>query len=93
METSGIIDQPKISLENFHPVKILGEGGFGKVLLAKKKSADGSEKSFAVKIVKKSFVVSHSCVSFTIIEKEALILTAGHPFITTLHSCFQTKVI
>jgi serine/threonine protein kinase len=71
----------------------LGEEGFGKVVLVKKKASYESNKSFAIKMMKKSFIISCSYVSFTIIEKEAPILTSGHPFITTLYSCFQTKVI
>jgi novel protein kinase C epsilon type len=92
-ETSERIGQPKFSIDSFHPIRILGEEGFGKVVLAKKKASDGSDKSFAIKLLKKSFVISRSCVSFTIIEKEALILTSGQPFITALYTCFQTKVI
>jgi serine/threonine protein kinase len=67
---------------------MLGEGTFGKVLLAKKKESDGSDERYAIKVLKKS----KCSVSNTVIEKEALILASGHPFITTLYSCFQTKV-
>ena len=37
METCGGTAQPKISLDSFHPIRILGEGRFGRVLLVKKK--------------------------------------------------------
>jgi len=82
--------QPKVSFEGFHPVRILGEGGFRKMILAKKKATD---QRFAVKFMKKCHIISCCSVSYTIIEKEALILASGHPFITMLYSCFQTKVI
>jgi novel protein kinase C epsilon type len=71
----------------------LGEGGFGKVILAKKKESDGSDQRFAIKVLKKCSIVSCSSVSSTVTEKEFLVLASGHPFITTLHSCFQTEVI
>ena len=42
-ETSGRTAQPKVSIDNFHPIRILGDGGFGKVILVKKKSSDGTD--------------------------------------------------
>ena len=92
-ETSGRTAQPKVSLDSFHPIRILGEGGFGKVILAKKKSPDGYDQRFAIKVMKKSHIISCCSVTCTVSEKEALVLASGHPFITTLYSCFQTKVI
>jgi hypothetical protein len=41
----------------------------------------------------RSHIVGCSNVSYSIAEKQALVLASGHPFITTLYSCFQTKVI
>ena len=77
----------------FTRLEFLGEGGFGKVILAKKKSSDGREQRFAIKVLKKSHIVSCCSVTYVVTEKEALVLASGHPFITTLYSCFQTKVI
>jgi novel protein kinase C epsilon type len=92
-ETSGRTAQRKVCIDSFQPIRILGEGGFGKVILAKKKSSDGSDQRFAIKVLKKSNLVSCSSVSCVITEKEALVLASEHPFITALHSCFQTEVI
>ena len=86
MDTSG-----KICIDNFDPVRILGQGGFGKVILVKRKTADECDRHFAVKVVKKSHITN--CATYAITEKEAMVLASGHPFITTLYSCFQTKVI
>jgi serine/threonine protein kinase len=72
---------------------MLGEGSFGKVLLAKKKTSDGSDQSYAIKVLKKSNIINYCSVSNAVTEKEALILTSGHPFITQFYSCFQTRVI
>jgi len=63
------------------------------VLLVKKKLSDGSDRRFAMKVLKKSHIISRCSVTYTVTEKEALVLASGHPFITTLYSCFQTKVI
>ena len=79
----------KLSIDSFHPIRLLGEGGFGKVILVKKKVSDRTDHRFAFKVMKKS----RCSVSYNVSEKEALILACGHPFIMTLCSCFQTKVI
>ena len=88
MDTCG-----KICRDSFQPVRILGEGGFGKVILVKRKTADECDQHFAVKVVKKSDVIDSCSVAYAIIEKEAMAIASGHPFVTTLYTCFQTKVI
>ena len=85
--------EPKVCLDNFHPIRILGEGGFGKVLLAKKKRSDGCDQHFAIKALKKANIMSLGSVKYVVTEKEALVLASGHPFVTTMYSCFQTRVI
>jgi hypothetical protein len=93
IETSGRPAETKVCIDSFHPIRILGEGGFGKVILAKKKASEKSDERFAVKVMKKSHIINCCSVTYTVTEKEALVLASGHPFITTLYSCFQTKVI
>ena len=69
---------------------MLGEGGFGTVVLAKGKLLGGPEQLYAIKAVKNRGISSSSaCEIMT--KKEDLMLTSGHPFITTLYSCFQNK--
>ena len=85
--------QPKACLDNFHPVRILGEGGFGKVILAKKNRSDGCDQHFALKVLKKANIMSSGSLKYAVTEKEALVLASGHPFVTTMYSCFQTRVI
>jgi hypothetical protein len=63
------------------------------VILVKRKVSDGCDEHFAIKVLKKSQVISRRTLTYTVTEKEALVLASGHPFITTLYSCFQTKVI
>jgi hypothetical protein len=71
----------------------LGQGGFGIVVVAKMKASDGSDQRFAIKVTKKSHIIGCCNVSSTVTEKEALVLASGHPVITILYSCFQTKVL
>lgn len=83
-------DDGKVSLEKFKFIRRLGEGAFGTVVLAKGKILGEPEKLYALKAVKKRCIDSGN-ISVILAEKEALMLTTGHPFITTLYSCFQDK--
>ena len=84
------------SLNDFTFLRVLGQGGFGKVLLAESKSAgtlQHEEGLYAVKVLKKRDIIKDNSVEFVMAERDILNLVSGHPFMINLFSSFQTEVI
>ncbi|KAG0196573.1 Serine/threonine kinase [Mortierella sp. GBA30] len=79
----------KYGLSDFHFLAVLGKGNFGKVMLAEdKKMGD----LYAIKVLKKESIVKQDEIESARSEKRIYQVAnkERHPFLTTLHSCFQT---
>lgn len=79
----------KIGLDDLLFIKLLGMGGFGKVVLAEEKA---TKQLLAVKILRKKAIVSKEDVSSVETEKRILVLSSRHPFLIGMRLSFQTDV-
>ncbi|XP_062850956.1 protein kinase C eta type [Trichomycterus rosablanca] len=75
-----------LHVTDFTLLQVLGKGSFGKVMLAR---LNGSDRVFAVKVLKKDVILQDDDVECTLTEKRVLTLAHTHPYLTHLYCCFQ----
>lgn len=76
--------------KDFDLMKVVGQGGFGKVYLCRKVTAPHKDECYAMKVLKKQHVVSSGLVNTTMAERRIL-TEISHPFIVKLHYAFQSQ--
>lgn len=76
----------ELSISGFKPIKVLGRGNFGKVVLVEKQSTG---ELYAMKILKKKLLQELNQQEHTLTEKKIL-ETSNCPFIAKLYHAFQS---
>ncbi|XP_063291680.1 protein kinase C delta type-like [Pelobates fuscus] len=79
--------QPALSLDRFTFHQLLGEGNYGKVMLA---TDNVTKQSVAVKILKKNMLLDDD-MDNTLLERRVLEVATGCRFLTNLFATFQTE--
>lgn len=70
------------------PVRLLGEGTFGTVVLVRERA---TQQLFAVKVMNKSQLVFEGQLDNIVLERQVLREAGPHPFVVQCHSGFQTR--
>ncbi|KAL4094815.1 hypothetical protein PRIC1_010468 [Phytophthora ramorum] len=83
-------DKRQISDKDFELMKVVGQGGFGKVFLCRKVTPPRQGECYAMKVLKKQQVVSSGLVNTTMAERKIL-TEISHPFVVKLHYAFQSE--
>ncbi|OQS00128.1 kinase [Thraustotheca clavata] len=75
------------SLRQYTPLKLIGKGGFGQVIVARH---NDSGDIVAIKTLNKHALTTQNQVAHTKAERNVLIKCYNHPFVVKLHAAFQT---
>lgn len=78
----------KAKPSDFHFLKVIGKGSFGKVFLAKNKQED---QFYAIKVLNKAAIRKRNEAKHIMAERNVLLMNVKHPFLVGLHYSFQTR--
>ncbi|KAI7901055.1 kinase-like domain-containing protein [Cokeromyces recurvatus] len=78
----------KITLDDFHLMKILGKGCMGKVLLVRSKR---DNRLYALKSIKKKWILQQKELVHTRTERDILVRLRNQPFLINLNYLFQSS--
>lgn len=82
---------PRVSMDDFKILKVLGKGAYGKVFQVRKVKGPGSAQIYAMKAMDKSRICgSRTDVRHTKAERNVLV-SVEHPFIVKLKFAFETS--
>ncbi|KAL0985415.1 hypothetical protein UPYG_G00156580 [Umbra pygmaea] len=80
--------ESQLKPSDFHFVKVIGKGSFGKVVLARYRQSGGF---YAVKVLQKETILKKKEQKNVMVERSVLMKGLQHPFLVGLHFSFQTS--
>jgi len=83
-EDEVLLEDEDVGFKSFEIIELLGQGTFGKVFKVKKV---GTDKIYAMKVLKKSVLVKNKHLKYAITECNVL-KRADHPYIIKMHFSF-----
>jgi len=86
-----LISNYKASVQDFALLKTLGKGGYGKVILVRKRNDPDKGKLFAMKSLKKATIVTNQKDTVHTKAERNILEQVTHPFIVELRYAFQTN--
>lgn len=84
----GVTEKLHVKPSDFEFLKVIGQGSYGKVLLAR----DRKElRVYAVKVLQKKMIIKRKEENHIMCERNVLLKSLNHPFLVNLHYSFQTR--
>lgn len=84
----GFSEKRHVKPTDFEFLKVIGQGSYGKVLLARHKE---EQKVYAVKVLQKKMILKSKEETHIMCERNVLLKNLNHPFLVGLHYSFQTR--
>ena len=81
----------KVGPECFELLKVLGKGGYGKVIQVRKRTGKDANRIFAMKVLKKAAIVRSKKDTVHTKSERSILESIEHPTIVSLHYAFQTN--
>mmetsp|Transcript_4505 Transcript_4505/g.6376 ORF Transcript_4505/g.6376 Transcript_4505/m.6376 type:complete len:701 (-) Transcript_4505:13-2115(-) len=83
-----VTEKPNVNM--FFPLRVLGKGSFGKVMLVQKQRGEQIGHLFAMKVLRKTHLLKRKQIERTRTERKVLSIL-NHTFIMKLYYAFQTE--
>lgn len=83
------LEESRVGMNDFEVLALLGKGGYGKVLLVRRKL---TSQVYAMKTLRKKEMIARRQVHRTLVERDIL-SSIKHPFIVELKFAFQVRIM
>ena len=85
-QIDGLATKRDITIDDFEQMRVVGRGGFSRVILARKKDTG---RLYAIKILRKDQIFSENQIK-PILSERRVLEQLDHPFLIKLHWAFQS---